>query len=649
VGGKYLFERNQNRGAEDRQKQLALVESQIDQAERERDELDARLPKGGGPLAVRLDAAQRKLSEIESLVAMDTDRQVAGTVRDSAAARARDAAEELKRSRKDWRRALQSLGLPDDLSPKQVGRIADESRSIAELTEQAARKQSDLEQQRRQYATYAQRVERIADEAQIPRTGRKLSQTLSDLVVATKTQRDVVSRRQQLKQHARKIKRRQAHYNESLENDTRRREQLLRECGVESKESLERIAADAARAASLAEQRTALDRDIDTAIAGVCGRQEIEAHLSTTDVERLERQFDQLAERAQSAAAQLKQLYQQQGQLGEQLRVMTEDRSLEETKLELGCVEQQLADACRQWQVLGTIHLALESVRRTYERDRQPETLRDASQYLNRLTDGRYVRVWTPLDEDVLRVDDAAGECLSADVLSRGTREQLFLSLRLALVRLYARRGVNLPLVLDDVFVNFDTRRAEAAAKLLTEFASAGHQLLVFTCHEHIAEMFRAVEVTVLELPNRGEVATSRVAETIVPTMIEEEPVEVVVEEAAEEDETEEDIVEEQYDDDVEEEAIENEEEYEVEELAEDDDEVDEVEEEYETEDEDEYEVEEVAEDDEYEEGELEEDVDEEGELEDDYEDYDEEEVLEEDEWEEFDDDEEEDDVSEAA
>ena len=51
------------------------------------------------------------------------------------------------------------------------------------------------------------------------------------------------------------------------------------------------------------------------------------------------------------------------------------------------------------------------------------------------MTQDKYRRVWTPVGERVLRVEDSEGEGLSVEVLSRGVREQLFLSLRLALAR----------------------------------------------------------------------------------------------------------------------------------------------------------------------------------------------------------------------
>jgi hypothetical protein len=90
-------------------------------------------------------------------------------------------------------------------------------------------------------------------------------------------------------------------------------------------------------------------------------------------------------------------------------------------------------------------------------------------------------------------------------VLSRGAREQLFLSLRLSLAAYFARRGSPLPLILDDVLVNFDMERAKAAAQVLRDFAAQGHQMLVFTCHEHIAELFRGLKAPVNELPNNAE------------------------------------------------------------------------------------------------------------------------------------------------
>jgi hypothetical protein len=54
------------------------------------------------------------------------------------------------------------------------------------------------------------------------------------------------------------------------------------------------------------------------------------------------------------------------------------------------------------------------------------------------------------------------------------------------------------------VLVNFDMERATAAATVLRDFAASGHQMLVFTCHEHIAQLFRDLKAAVRELPENS-------------------------------------------------------------------------------------------------------------------------------------------------
>ena len=89
--------------------------------------------------------------------------------------------------------------------------------------------------------------------------------------------------------------------------------------------------------------------------------------------------------------------------------------------------------------------------------------------------------------------------------MSRGVREQLFLSLRLALAAYYARRGAPLPLILDDVLVNFDMERAKAAGQVLRDFAAAGHQMLIFTCHGTSPRFSAHLKAPVNELPSNAE------------------------------------------------------------------------------------------------------------------------------------------------
>lgn len=214
---------------------------------------------------------------------------------------------------------------------------------------------------------------------------------------------------------------------------------------------------------------------------------------------------------------------------------MVEDTTMMDKQVEVDLIDAQIEAAKERWRERAAVGAMLELIRSDYEEHRQPETLIEASKYLERFTNGRYPRVWTPLADDVLLVDTADGESLRVESLSRGTREQLFLSVRMALVAMYARRGVLLPMILDDVLVNFDDGRARIAAGVLTEFAAEGHQVLLFTCHEHVRSMFNELNADVRRLPSRYEEEVLEeviVEEEPVVEIIEPEPVEEVFEEA---------------------------------------------------------------------------------------------------------------------
>jgi uncharacterized protein YhaN len=87
-------------------------------------------------------------------------------------------------------------------------------------------------------------------------------------------------------------------------------------------------------------------------------------------------------------------------------------------------------------------------------------------------------------------VIDARERAVAPIDLSRGTREQLYLAVRLGLIEEFAQRGTSLPLVLDEVLVNFDPDRMAAVARELARFAEH-HQVLLFTCHPEVAQRVR--------------------------------------------------------------------------------------------------------------------------------------------------------------
>jgi uncharacterized protein YhaN len=211
----------------------------------------------------------------------------------------------------------------------------------------------------------------------------------------------------------------------------------------------------------------------------------------------------EMTKRIETSSAKLHEELQNRGQLAEQLKRVAEDQTATRKQRELAIINEKIRIAQSEWQVYAVCAKMLDEIRSTYERDRQPRTLAEASELLKVLTDAKYHRIWTPLGEETLLVDDREGNTFDISWISRGSREQLFIALRLALASEFARHGSNLPLILDDVLVNFDSKRAWAAIQLLQAVAEsgAGRQIFLFTCHESICRMFQKMDIPVRILP----------------------------------------------------------------------------------------------------------------------------------------------------
>jgi len=165
------------------------------------------------------------------------------------------------------------------------------------------------------------------------------------------------------------------------------------------------------------------------------------------------------------------------------------DRAAEQAA-EIERVRAELTAHVERWCVLSLADRLLDGAIRRFERDHQPALLLRASTLFEAMTGGRYLRIVRPLGEQRVVVERRDGEKYEPERLSTGTREQMWLALRLAYVERYCAAAEPLPVVLDDVLVNFDERRTTATLRALSE-VTAVTQVLLFTCHESLLETIR--------------------------------------------------------------------------------------------------------------------------------------------------------------
>jgi uncharacterized protein YhaN len=253
------------------------------------------------------------------------------------------------------------------------------------------------------------------------------------------------------------------------------------------------VAATAARAAAERAERDAAESDAvaqgaharaaaviaDTGAgdAGLEGAREIEVAARTL---------------AEDAAEEFDRLSRESAGLHARLDADRRDNAVAELRLALASLDVRIAAGVEKYAVLQMAMRLLTMAKERYERDRQPEVMRRAGAALSRITSGHYDRIAAALDTDAIEVFDSASGAHAPRLLSRGTAEQVYLALRIGLLDQLGAVGAGLPVLMDDVLVNFSPDRAEPAARAIADLATR-RQVVFFTCHPAAADLLCGV------------------------------------------------------------------------------------------------------------------------------------------------------------
>lgn len=182
----------------------------------------------------------------------------------------------------------------------------------------------------------------------------------------------------------------------------------------------------------------------------------------------------------------------QYGEITQELQQALQQRQFTQQKQESELIETQLKERYRDLARLYLAKQSLEDAIANWERKSQPEVYKQASHFLSMMTDGVWKQVRMNAAGEI-EVIDAIKTIRLPHLLSLGTRQQLYLSLRLALLLCADNVGRALPLLCDDILVNFDHDRRRGAVKALCEL-SKKRQIILFTCHKDVAELIKEVD-----------------------------------------------------------------------------------------------------------------------------------------------------------
>jgi uncharacterized protein YhaN len=174
-------------------------------------------------------------------------------------------------------------------------------------------------------------------------------------------------------------------------------------------------------------------------------------------------------------------LHQKAGAIANELKHLPGDGEIEILASEIEAAKNSLRQCVREYLVVRTTRALLDAAVDRYERESQPEVFKRAEKLFSAFTAGRYTHLYKKLATGELTVlDGQSGLEKTFTALSRGSREELMLAMRLALIECTERGAETLPVCFDDVGVNFDPARLKRAEAAVEDF-SRGRQVIWFS------------------------------------------------------------------------------------------------------------------------------------------------------------------------
>ena len=151
----------------------------------------------------------------------------------------------------------------------------------------------------------------------------------------------------------------------------------------------------------------------------------------------------------------------------------------------------EMKDIAEEYVRLRSAETLLQWVVDRYRREKQGPLLKRAGELFGMLTDGSFGGLqvdYNEQDKPELAGVRQDGRTVKVSGMSTGSADQLYLALRAAAVEDFLNHSPPLPFIADDLFINFDNKRAAAGFQVLAQLAQKT-QVLFFTHHEHLLDL----------------------------------------------------------------------------------------------------------------------------------------------------------------
>ncbi|MDQ7781834.1 MAG: AAA family ATPase [Desulfomonilaceae bacterium] len=402
------------------------------------------------------------------------------------------AEERLGLLRSSWQSCLARVGLPDTVSPESaLGLLTHIANAKVKLQRHMDR-EADLKAVRQEWEDFSQRAASFAHKiGHPPARGTSLPDQVDQWVRAEAETREILSVRESLNERI-------AEHEATLEalrlrsNETRDRiDGLFEAAGVNDEEAFRDRSERHAHLNALEHERTSLLAALSSGL-GLSDTDEVHGLMSSQNWDANHAAAVEFQAALDALRHETESLANVSGKLGKEIEFLESEDRREQLLGEKQEVSARLNRLAQEWVALKIAATQLEKTLRVYETHKQPKVLEKASEIFRHITGDTYDRILFPLDDDQVKAERVDQSRVEERHLSRGTLEQVYLALRLAHLEILGAEEP-MPVMMDDILVNFDPSRARRTASALAGFADrTATQVLFFTCHPAVADLFPA-------------------------------------------------------------------------------------------------------------------------------------------------------------
>lgn len=208
-------------------------------------------------------------------------------------------------------------------------------------------------------------------------------------------------------------------------------------------------------------------------------------YLSSTETENdLEWEIKETEKNVKALQDRLIQIDKELAKLGSQLDMMESGTNYSDQLHQFELEQEEFNELAKKWAVLKVAKELLQQTKRNYQEKYLHEVLEKTSRYFESLTGGKYITVFPPSEKMGFLVETEDGLRFSVQELSKGTMDQLYVSLRIAIGQVLSEKN-QLPFIIDDAFLHFDSVRTKRIIETIEEIATS-RQVILFTCKEEV-------------------------------------------------------------------------------------------------------------------------------------------------------------------